>query len=382
MRKFEFIAPCRFGLESVLKRELNDMGITVTEVMDGRVSFEGNEETLVRANMCLATAERVLLKVGSFRANTFEELFQGTKAIDWHEYLPVNAKFWVTKASSVKSKLFSPSDIQSVMKKAMVEGMSRHYKRSFYEESGTSYPVRVFIFKDEVMVTIDTSGDSLHKRGYRRMDIQAPIAENLAASLLRLTPWSRNRILIDPFCGSGTFLIEAAMKAACIAPGLNRTFTAMEWEEIIDRKLWTDIKEELRALINTDISLDLQGYDIDVKVLDAARHCAKCAGVDKLIHFQQRDVRDLSHSKPYGFILTNPPYGERIGEQEELYKLYKTLGERYRELDNWSMYVITSYADAEAAFGKKADKNRKLYNGMIKTYFYEYRGAKPKNLSR
>lgn len=377
MEKFELICPCHFGLESVLKKEILVLGYGITEVSDGRVSFAGDASAVVRANLCLRTAERVLLKTGSFHATTFEELFQGTKNIAWEEFFPENARFWVTKASSVKSKLFSSSDIQSVMKKAMVERMGARYRRKHFEEDGSPYPVRVFLYKDEVTCAIDTTGDSLHKRGYRRMEVAAPIAENLASALLDLTPWRADRILIDPFCGSGTFLIEAAMKAAHIAPGLKRAFTAERWQNLIPLTCWKDTRAELAAAVDLRVETDLQGYDIDKNVIEAAAFCAKEAGVEKLIHFQQRDVADLSHRKKYGFILTNPPYGGRIGETDALYALYKTLGERYRAMDDWSMYVITSFADAEKALGKKADKNRKLYNGMIKTYFYEYRGAKP-----
>ena len=377
METFEFIAPCHFGLERVLKNEIYDLGYDTTQVEDGRVTFAGDTEALVRANLCLRTAERVLLKAGSFTATSFEELFQGTKQIPWERFLPRDAKFWVTKASSVKSKLYSPSDIQSVMKKAMVERMSSHYGIAQFPETGVSMPLRVFLKNDMVTCALDTTGASLHKRGYRKMEVQAPIAENLAAALLLLTPWKPGRILVDPFCGSGTFLIEAAMMAAGIAPGLSRTFTAETWEHLAPKTLWKETRSELRADIHVNNDSDLQGYDIDASVIDAARHCAREAGVDDMIHFQQRDVKDLAHRKPYGFLVTNPPYGERIGEDNNLYALYKMLGERFALLDNWSLYVITSFEDAEKAIGKKAAKNRKLYNGMIKTYFYQYPGKKP-----
>ena len=374
---FELIAPCHFGLERVLKEEIYDLGYDITSVEDGRVTFTGDADAVCRANLCLRTAERVLLKAGTFRAESFEELFQGTKAVAWERFFPRDARFWVTKASSVKSKLFSPSDIQSVMKKAMVERMGAHYGITRFAEDGASFPVRVFIKNDLVTAGIDTTGVSLHKRGYRKMEISAPIAENLAAALIMLTPWKPGRMLVDPFCGSGTFLIEAAMMAKRIAPGLSRSFTAEAWEALTPKALWKDIRSELRAEIIQDAVSDLQGYDIDENVISAARHCAREAGVDDMIHFQVRDVADLNHRKPYGFIVTNPPYGERIGETDALYALYQTLGERYRALENWSMYVITSYENAERAIGKKADKNRKLYNGMMKTYYYQYIGKKP-----
>lgn len=380
MQTFELIAPCHFGLESVVKNEIYDLGYEITEVDDGRVTFEGDAEAIVRANLSLRTAERVLLKIGSFHAETFEDLFQGTRALPWEELLPRDAKFWVTKASSVKSKLFSPSDIQSVMKKAMVSRMSEHYGLTLFPETGASYPVRVFIKKDEVTVAVDTTGESLHKRGYRKYKVQAPIAENLAAGLIALTPWRPGRMLVDPFCGSGTFLIEAAMISAHIAPGLNRSFTAETWTGLIPSSLWTEIREELRGEIDLSVSCDLQGYDIDRDAVYAARENAKLAGVADLIHFQVRPVAELSHPRSYGFIITNPPYGERLekGQDQDLLLLYKTLGERFQALSSWSLYVITSFSGAEKALGLKAQKNRKIYNGMIKTYFYMFPGPKPK----
>lgn len=380
MQTFELIAPCHFGLESVVKNEIYDLGYEITEVDDGRVTFEGDVEAIVRANLSLRTAERVLLKIGSFHAETFEDLFQGTRALPWEELLPKDAKFWVTKASSVKSKLFSPSDIQSVMKKAMVSRMSEHYGLTQFPETGASYPVRVFIKKDEVTVAVDTTGESLHKRGYRKYKVQAPIAENLAAGLIALTPWRPGRMLVDPFCGSGTFLIEAAMISAHIAPGLSRSFTAETWTGLIPSSLWTEIREELRGEIDLSVPCDLQGYDIDRDAVYAARENAKLAGVADLIHFQVRPVAELSHPRSYGFIITNPPYGERLekGQDQDLLLLYKTLGERFQALSSWSLYVITSFSGAEKALGLKAQKNRKIYNGMIKTYFYMFPGPKPK----
>ena len=380
MQTFELIAPCHFGLESVVKNEIYDLGYEITEVDDGRVTFEGDAEAIVRANLSLRTAERILLKIGSFHAETFEDLFQGTRALPWEELLPKDARFWVTKASSVKSKLFSPSDIQSVMKKAMVSRMSEHYGLTLFPETGASYPVRVFIKKDEVTVAVDTTGESLHKRGYRKYKVQAPIAENLAAGLIALTPWRPGRMLVDPFCGSGTFLIEAAMISAHIAPGLNRSFTAETWTGLIPSSLWTEIREELRGEIDLSVPCDLQGYDIDRDAVYAARENARLAGVADLIHFQVRPVAELSHPRSYGFIITNPPYGERLekGQDQDLLLLYKTLGERFQALSSWSLYVITSFSGAEKALGLKAQKNRKIYNGMIKTYFYMFPGPKPK----
>lgn len=371
------IAPCHFGLEALLKREITDLGYDITSVEDGRVTFFGDEEACARANVFLRTAERILIKVGSFHAGTFEELFQGTKGLPWEEFIPVDGKFWVAKAASVKSTLFSPSDIQSVMKKAMVERLRGVYHVNWFEESGESFPVRVFLLKDEVTVGLDTTGESLHKRGYRKLTAKAPIAENLAAALIMLTPWKRDRILVDPFCGSGTIPIEAAMMAANMAPGMNRSFTAEEWSHIIGKKNWYDAADEAREQIDLSVQTDIQGYDIDDEMVSIARTNAKLAGVENLIHFQRRDVAQLSHPKKYGFIITNPPYGERLEEKEALPGLYRTIGERYRALDAWSLYLITSYEKAEQEIGRKADKNRKIYNGMMRTYYYQFQGPKP-----
>ena len=377
MDKMEWIAPCHFGLESVLKRELQDLGYEIVQVEDGRVTFAGEIGAAARANIFLRTAERILLKVGSFRAETFEELFERTREIPWEDYIPEDGKFWVAKAASVKSRLFSPSDIQSIMKKAMVERLKSRYHIEWFPESGAAYPVRVFLMKDIVTVGIDTTGTSLHKRGYRPAAGKAPIAENLAAALIMLTPWRGDRILVDPFCGSGTFPIEAAMMAAHIAPGMNRSFTAEEWTNVSPKKYWYEAVNEAQDLIDDRIETDIQGYDADAEVIRTARRNAEAAGVDHLIHFQQREVRDLSHPKKYGFIITNPPYGERLEDRATLPQIYRDFGEAFRKLDSWSAYMITSYEDAQRYFGKKAQKNRKIYNGMIRTYFYQYPGPKP-----
>lgn len=378
----ELIVPCHFGLEAVLKREIIDLGYDISKVEDGRVTFLGDEDAVCRANIFLRTAERILIKIGSFHAETFDELFEGTKNLPWEEFIPVDGRFWVTKAASVKSKLFSPSDIQSIMKKAMVERLKRIYGVSWFDESGESFPVRVFLHKDEVTVGLDTTGESLHKRGYRKLTAKAPIAENLAAALIMLTPWKKDRILVDPFCGSGTFPIEAAMMAAGIAPGMNRSFRAFDWKHLIPSKMWYDCLDEARDEVDFSVKTDIQGYDIDPEMVRISRENARLAGVEELIHFQVRPVEQLSHSKKYGFIITNPPYGERIEDKKNLPALYRVIGERYRSLDSWSMYLITSYEEAQKDIGKNADKNRKLYNGMLKTYFYQYMGPKPPGRER
>ncbi len=377
MRNYEYVSPCHFGLEAVLKRELTDLGFEITKVEDGKVSYTGDENTCARANVFLRTTERVLLKVGAFRAETFDELFEKTKQIPWEEYLPKDAKFWVAKANSVNSKLFSPSDIQSIMKKAIVERMKPKHKIEWFEENGASYPIRVTILKDEVTVCIDTSGESLHKRGYRKLTSKAPITETLAAALIMLTPWNKDRILVDPFCGSGTIPIEAAMIGANMAPGRNRSFLAESWTALFPGKAWEQAKQEADDLVRKDIEMTIQGYDLDGEIVKAARQNARWAEVDQFIHFQQKPMRELSSSKKYGFIITNPPYGERLEEKKELPELYKEMGKVFGSLDAWSYYIITGYEDAQKYIGRQADKNRKIYNGMMKTYFYQYMGPKP-----
>ena len=377
MKKYELIAPCHFGLEAVLKREITDLGYDVIKVEDGRLTFFGDEEAVSRANVFLRSAERVLIKIGAFHAETFEELFQGTRALPWEEYIPRDGKFWVAKAASVKSKLFSPSDIQSVMKKAMVERLKQTYRIGWFEENGDSFPLRVFLKNDEVTVGLDTTGESLHKRGYRKLTAKAPIAENLAAALILLTPWRGDRILVDPFCGSGTIPIEAAMMAVHMAPGMNRDFAACSWEHLVGKRNWYDAVDEASELIDWSVDTDIQGYDIDDRMVSISRENAKLAGVEGKIHFQRRPLSQLSHPKKYGFLITNPPYGERLEEKEKLPALYRELGERFAALDSWSMYLITAYENAQQDIGRKADKNRKIYNGMMKTYFYQYSGPKP-----
>lgn len=377
MDTIQLIAPCHFGMEAVLKREIYDLGYEITRVEDGRVTFEGDAEAVCRANIFLRTAERVMIQIGRFSATTFDELYEGMKALPWEQWIPENGKFWVTKASSVKSKLFSASDIQSIGKKAMVDRLKMTYHVDWFAEDGAPFPARVFLLKDEVTVALDTSGEPLHKRGYRTWTSKAPISETLAAALIMLTPWHKDRILVDPFCGSGTFLIEAAMMAANIAPGMNRSFTAEAWTHIIPKQLWYDTVQEAQEMMDLSVDTDLQGYDVDSDMVRIARENAKQAGVAQLIHFQQRDIADMKHSKKYGFIITNPPYGERLEDKQNLPALYSTIGEVYRNLDAWSLYLITSYEDAPRYIGRKANKNRKIYNGMIRTYFYQFMGPKP-----
>lgn len=377
IKEFELFAPCHFGLEAVLKREIINLGYEVTEVVDGRVSFKGSAEAIARCNVFLRTTERVMLKVGSFKAVTFDELFEKTKALPWENFIPKDGKFWVKKASSIKSRLFSPSDIQRIVKKAIVDRLSGKYNLLRFPEDGSEYPIRITILKDEVTVGLDTSGESLHKRGYRKLTVKAPITETLAAALISLTPWKKDRLLIDPFCGSGTIPIEAAMIGLNIAPGIKREFQAMTWDNILPKSLFKEAKKEAENLIDRETKLSIRGYDLDSSALDAARGNLLLAGLEGNIHFQQRDMRDISSAKKYGFIITNPPYGERLEEKDAMPELYKEMGQAFSKLDEWSYYIITGFEDAPKYFGRKPDKNRKIYNGMIKTYFYSYQGAKP-----
>lgn len=382
MERYELIAPCHFGMEAVLKKEITDLGYEITNVDNGKVTFEGDAEAIARANIFLRTTERILLKVASFRAETFDELFEATKAIPWEKYIPEEGKFWVTKANSVSSKLFSPSDIQRIVKKAMVERMKQTYHTNWFEESGASFPLRISIVKDMVTVGLDTTGESLHKRGYRKFTAPAPVTETLAAAMILLSPWHADRLLVDPFCGSGTIPIEAAMIALDMAPGMNREFTAEDWTNLIPKKVWYDAIDEAEERIRTDAELHIQGYDISDEVLKMARANARLAGVEEYIHFQQRDVRDFSSPKPYGFVISNPPYGERLSTKEEMFELYREVGRVMSVNDTWSFFLLSGYEEAQKAIAaggkrKKATKNRKIYNGMMKTYLYQYMGEKP-----
>lgn len=381
---YELIAPCHFGTESCTKKEISELGYEISGVSDGKVTFTGDERAIARSNIFMRTPERILLKAAEFEARTWDELFEAVLNCSWENYLPWDARFWVAKANSVKSKLFSPKDFQTIIQKAIVRRLQKVYHREGVRlpMTGAEYALRVSAYKDVITIGIDTSGDSLHKRGYRKMTVKAPITETLASALIMLTPWNKDRILVDPFCGSGTFCIEAAMMAADIAPGMERNFSATRWKNLMEKQLWYDAYDEardrkadgLRALSERP---DIQGYDIDPEALKAARENARLAGISDLVHLQQRDVAGLSHPKKYGFIITNPPYGERLEDKKDLPPVYEALGSRFAALDDWSMYVITAWEDAEKYLGRKADKNRKIYNGMMKTYFYSYLGPKP-----
>lgn len=374
---YELIAPCHFGMEAVLKREILDLGYEISAVDNGKVTFIADAEGICRANIFLRTTERILLKTAEFRAETFDELFEGVKAVPWDEYIPENGKFWVTKASSVSSKLFSPSDIQRIVKKAMVESLKKTYHTDWFAEDGAEYPLRISIRKDIVTVGLDTTGVSLHKRGYRKFTAPAPLTETLAAAIILLSPWKRDRVLVDPFCGSGTIPIEAAMIAKNIAPGMNRSFLAENWTNLIPKKEWYEVGQEAMDLVEDDAETVIQGYDVDAEVLKMARANAELAGVEKQIHFQQRDILNFRSPKKYGFVITNPPYGERLSSRDEMSALYRTIGNIIDENETWSFFLLSGFEDAQRAIGKKAAKNRKIYNGMMKTYLYQYMGLKP-----
>lgn len=379
---YELIAPCHFGMEAVLKREILDLGYDISAVDNGKVTFIADAEGICRANIFLRTTERILLKVAEFQAQTFDELFEGVKAVPWDAYIPENGKFWVTKASSVSSKLFSPSDIQRIVKKAMVESLKKTYHTDWFPEDGAEYPLRISIRKDMVTVGLDTTGVSLHKRGYRKYTAPAPLTETLAAAIILLSPWKRDRILVDPFCGSGTIPIEAAMIAQNMAPGLNRSFLSENWSNLIPKKEWYEVGQEAMDLVEENADVMIQGYDVDGEVLKMARANAGLAGVERQIHFQQRDILNFSSPKKYGFVISNPPYGERLSSKDEMSMLYRTLGNIMKENETWSFFLLSGYEDAQKAIGKKATKNRKIYNGMMKTYLYQYMGLKPPKQKR
>lgn len=371
---YTLIATATFGLEKVVADELRELGYEDLIIENGKVTFQGSEMDIVTCNMWLRTADRVLIKMAEFKAESFEELFQGTLKVEWGDIIPETGFMHVT-GKSVKSKLFSVPDCQSITKKAVVESMKRKYNKEMFSEDGATYKIEVAILKDIVTLTLDTTGPGLHKRGYREFAGEAPLKETLAAALVLLSKWEPSRILADPFCGSGTIPIEAAMIGKNIAPGLNRNFVSEDWD-IIPKSLWQDMRKYARNSIN-DKEFRILASDINGRVLKTARDNAKKAGVAEYIAFQRMDMKEFKNKKRYGFIITNPPYGERIGNAKEVENLYEDMGRTFQELKDWSYFVITSYEDFEKCFGEKSDKNRKLYNGRIKCYYYQYFGAEP-----
>ena len=377
MKNYTLVAPCFFGVEKMLAREIKNLGYEIIKTEDGRVTYKTDEYGIARSNMYLRCAERVHLKVAEFEARTFDELFEGTKRINWAKYIPFGAQFPISKASSIKSKLYSTPDIQSIVKKAVVESLKKSYlETGLLKEDKEKYPIYVFIHKDKVTLTIDTSGTALHKRGYRERANKAPIRETLAAAIMELVPWRPGRTLVDPMCGSGTLLIEAAMKGINMAPGMNREFISESWRTM-DKKIWWDVRREAYAKLDEDTQFKIYGYDIDEEALEIARENAEIAGVSDYIEFRYGDATEFSSDEEYGFIVTNPPYGERLEDTDTVKMLYKQLGYTFRKLKNWSYYLITYYEDFENEFGQEATKRRKLYNGMLKSNLYQYIGPKP-----
>ena len=377
MKNYTLISPCFFGMEKMLAREITNLGYEIIKTEDGRITYKTDEFGIAKSNMWLRCAERVHLKIAEFEAKSFDELFENTKRINWSRYIPYGAQFPISKASSIKSKLYSTPDVQAIVKKAIVESLKKSYlEDGLLKEDKEKYPIFVFIHKDKVTISIDTTGDALHKRGYREKANKAPIRETLAAGLIYLTPWKAGRVLVDPMCGSGTILIEAAMIGINMAPGLNREFISEKWRTL-DKKIWWDVRKDAFNKIDNESKFKIYGYDIDEESIDIARENAEIAGVDEYIEFNVGDATQFKSEDEFGFIITNPPYGERLEDKDSVKQLYKELGYAFRKLKNWSYYLITSYEDFEYEFGQKADKKRKLYNGMLKTNFFQYTGPKP-----
>ncbi|MCJ0225104.1 class I SAM-dependent RNA methyltransferase [Clostridioides difficile] len=377
MKNYTLISPCFFGMEKMLAREITNLGYEIIKTEDGRITYKTDELGIAKSNMWLRCAERVHLKIAEFEAKSFDELFENTKRINWSRYIPYGAQFPISKASSIKSKLYSTPDVQAIVKKAIVESLKKSYlEDGLLKEDKEKYPIFVFIHKDKVTISIDTTGDALHKRGYREKANKAPIRETLAAGLIYLTPWKAGRVLVDPMCGSGTILIEAAMIGINMAPGLNREFISEKWRTL-DKKIWWDVRKDAFNKIDNESKFKIYGYDIDEESIDIARENAEIAGVDEYIEFNVGDATQFKSEDEFGFIITNPPYGERLEDKDSVKQLYKELGYAFRKLKNWSYYLITSYEDFEYEFGQKADKKRKLYNGMLKTNFFQYPGPKP-----
>ncbi len=376
MSKLELIATATFGLEAIVKREIEHLGYTVLKSEDAKISYEGDETAIVRSNLWLRSADRVLLKMGEFKAFSFEELFQQTKALPWEEWIPEDGKFTVN-GSSVKSTLYSVPDCQAIVKKAVVERLKETYHCEWFKETGADYTVKVAILKDNVTLTIDTSGTGLHKRGYRVRDVAAPIKETLAAAMVQLSYWKQGRLLVDPFCGSGTIVIEAAMLAKNIAPGLNRKFAAEGWAKI-PKSLWKDARKEAFDAIDQMADIQIKASDISRKAIEAARENAEEAGVSDCIAFSVLPFSELKAEEDYGIVICNPPYGERIGERQDLDQIYKDAKKFFGSNPTWSLYFLTSDKEFEKAFSNKpADKRRKLYNGRIETTYYQYYGIRP-----
>ncbi|MCL2873706.1 MAG: class I SAM-dependent RNA methyltransferase [Defluviitaleaceae bacterium] len=375
MEKLNYIATSTFGLEASVKREVTKLGYEITSVSDGRIDFSGDLAAIAEANLWLRCADRVLLNVGEFTALTFDELFEGTKALAWEKWITKDAKFTVT-GKSVKSKLFSVSDCQAIVKKAVVERLKKTYHVDWFEETGPEYKIQVGLLRDKVTLTIDTTGPGLHKRGYREHHAEAPIKETLAAALIELSYFRKDRILLDPMCGSGTIPIEAALMARNIAPGIKRRFVSETWDQI-DKNIWKTAREKAKDSIDKSTKIQIYGSDIDGRAGVLAMHNAKRAGVADCITFDVKDLKDVTLPGNYGIAICNPPYGERIGKAVTVEALYRQIGKTMSADDTWSVYVLTSYEEFERLYEKRADAKRKLFNGMIKTDYFQFLGPRP-----
>lgn len=375
MSKLNFIATTTFGLEATVKREVIKLGYENIKVLDGRIDFQGDETTIVSSNIWLRSADRVWLNIGEFEAFTFDELFEKTKALPWTDFITEDGKFTVI-GKSIKSQLFSISDCQAIVKKAVVEKLKLKYNKDWFDETGAEYRIQVGILKDHVTLMIDTTGPGLHKRGYRDTATAAPLKETLAAALIDLSYWRKNRVLIDPVCGSGTIPIEAALIAKNIAPGISRKFVSENWPQI-SPKIWKEARAEAYEKIDVHFRPEIFGSDIDPKAIEIAKHNAKLAGVDDCIKFEVKDLNEIILPCDYGVVICNPPYGERIGTTKEVERLYKNMGNVFDMDPTWSVYVITSYEDFEKLYGRRADAKRKLFNGMIKTDYFQFQGTRP-----
>lgn len=376
MQSLELIATSTFGVEALVKKELKKLGLEIKGVENGQISFRADFSGLAKANLWLRCAERVFVKIGEFQARDFDELYDNTRNLPWEEWLPENARFPVS-GKSVQSGLHSVPACQSIIKKAIVDRLKGKYRKDWFAEDGPLYPIHFSLHKDKAVLSINTSGEGLHKRGYRELATEAPIQETLAAAMLYLSRWQPDRILIDPFCGSGTILIEAALLGKNIAPGIQRNFIAEEWPQI-GKKVWQEARAEARDLERKETSFRmLMGSDKDNNAVKIARHHAIKAGVEDLIHFQTASFEEFQSSRKYAYIITNPPYGERLSDKKEVEKLYRLMGKKLLALDTWSFYILTSHPDFEKLFGKKASKRRKLYNGGLECQFYQYYGPWP-----
>ncbi len=374
MTKFNLIATCAAGVEALVGNELRDLGYEV-QVENGRVRFQGDEKDIARTNLWLRIADRVKIVVGEFQAKTFDDLFEKTKALPWDEYIPMDGKLHIA-GKSVQSTLYSVPSVQSIVNKAVIESIKETYhRRGMLPETGALYPIEVSLRKDKALITLDTTGDSLFKRGYRTEKGGAPLKENLAAALIALTTWRKDRPFVDPTCGSGTIAIEAALIGQNIAPGFNRSFLCEDWDWM-SKDMWEEVREDADEQMDYDADLDILGFDIDGKMIKIAEQNALAAGVAHNIEFRQQAVKDFTTDKEFGIMVSNPPYGDRMGEEEAVQQLYREMGEAFRPLTTWSKYIITSELDFEKYFGARATKKRKLYNGTIRTDYFQYWGSR------